>query len=263
MADGNAEPVERIHRTPVQYLLLVLARPSIWLIWFGGVAVGLAVFSLLLPRWMWTLGSPVYAAAVLVPLCAWRMRVLDSRAVAEGRLAVPEPRRLPAEALEPAALRATVDDALRGLFRYDRVGRYLVLALAVLVFASIFLPTDDIPRWVWIPFVVGGGGWMCWMVLRVIPRFQAAARETRDGFVAGTVPQRVGRIVRINVGDPVVEIPDEETRYEVTCGWSSPPGVRADDEVLVVGEWRRGAVVLVTGVDHKGRPKSFWGELKP
>jgi hypothetical protein len=266
VADGNSEPVERIRRSAWQFLLLVLARPSVWMIWVIGTAAGSLVFTLVLPHWIWELGSPLYLFGVLAPLCVWRMRVLDARAVAEGRLAIPEPRRLPASALDPAPaqLRATVDEGLRRLARSCWVNGVGLLAGGLaMAAAAIFLVPDDMPRWAFALMTSVGAVWVCWLALRTIPRFLAAARKTRDGLVAGAVPRHVGRVVRVSGYRPIVEVADSATLYQAYCEWTAPRGVRADDEVLVVGEWRQGMVVLVTGASPKGRPRSFWGELRP
>ncbi|TQS40265.1 hypothetical protein [Cryptosporangium phraense] len=265
MTDESPAPVERIHRTPVQYLLLVLARPSVWLIWLGGTLAGLGLLELGVPYWIWSFVSPLYQFGILVPLCVWRMRVLDARAVAEGRPAeaLDPP---PAEALDPppAELRATVDRELRRLIRVSGWNGAGLLAFGIcFVAAAAFLDSTDTPRWVWIPVMLAAGAWMTWLAVRTIPRFRREARRTRDAFATGRAPWHVGHIVKTSAFVPVLEVAADETRYEVSCPWTAPRGVRADGRVLVVGEWQRGAIVLVTGLDAKGRRKGYWGELKP
>jgi hypothetical protein len=262
---AESDGIDRLRRTPWQLVLLTLARPSVWLLFLAGCLAGAGPLALM-PSWVRLLVSPLYAVGVVLPLCAWRMRVLDGRAAAEGRLSVPEPRLLPSAALDPRSdeLRRTADGTLRRLVRLMRGQQVVYLAFAVGSIATFFMDLTDgmPPRWIWIPLASAMAVFFCWMALRQGPRFLAGARDTRDAVARGAAPRHVGRVVRVEGSAPVVAIAEGGDQLRVWCEWIRMPGVRPDDEVLVVGEWRAGAVVLVTLTGRK-RPKSLFGDLKP
>ncbi|SHM52975.1 hypothetical protein [Cryptosporangium aurantiacum] len=259
------DPIGRLHRNPGQLLLLVAARPSVWLLGLGLTVLGNAVFLLVFPPWVWGLGGAFYFGAVVAPFCVWRMRVLDRRAVAEGRLGVPDPRRLPIDVREPTpeALVATADATLRRLRRIVAWSRGIALAMTVGFLAALPLdPGDQMPRPIFVVTCLVGAAWLGWYGQYRVPRFAAAARAAHARVVAGSAPRHVVRVVEVEANEPVVEPEGGGGRLRIRFAVVGIPWLRVDDELVVVGEWTVGAAVLATGPGRRG-PRSAWGDLRP
>ncbi|MFI5954688.1 hypothetical protein [Cryptosporangium sp. NPDC051539] len=267
MTDEAGEPdaTGPIPRSLGQGLRVALTRPSVWLISITGYLACYGLFALVAPHWFWSLFGAVAVAGVITPLVVRRMRVLDRRELAEGRIALPEPRLLPSAALDPrrAELQRTVDAALRRLARVVRFGQVFFLGFAAVSvwLLTIESPDTGTPTWARTLLLAGGCVLFSWLGGWKAPRSLRRARAARTAFARGSLAKHVGRVVGVGLA-PIVAISGRDERFEVRCEWMYLSGVRPDDEVLIVGDWRAGAAVLLTVTGRKG-PRSVWGELSP